>query len=410
MGSSSPQTEAKEKKSEPEKKNNQPNQINNIYFFINQPNNFPSDNSTFSNSNINNMNDINKNMDEGAPPASNQINSYDNKESQNFKQLNLVIKSDSQGNKIIFNNSNKDVRNNIILNNVNVETNKPNNNQETVSNTRNIDNNDAENKYNKPDYKLENGNKENYNFERNNIINKDDKKEIEENKKTKGDVNINFGGKDREFKENNKNPATKMGNIDANVGGYMKEYGGENWNTFTKTGNENNNPVSNNKNDEISKKVFTNTGVNFDNNVSASNIMKESVTRNVDNNQVILENLRKKELEESNLSLSQSLISSSYLNLDLTDQRALMKLKEIAGKKVQEGYFPFFIKLSQKAEFFFIKEYLTLKDFLFSYSIKKGKEYNGENVKLYNGNRLLDLNTAFSDLNINVFCLIENHP
>lgn len=406
MGSSSSKVEPKLE--EPKKKDiTEQNKVTNIYINIGQSSNFPSNNSTISNSNMINMND---NIEGEAPPAPGQANVYDNKGNQLSGQFNIVIENNKDGNKIIVNNSNKEIRKNLSIN-TNDKTNKDNNddNQDTIYNTRNIDNNCTDNKFNKPDYKLENGNKEVPNFERNNRMNKNENKETEENKKTKGDVNINFGGKDREYKEYNKNQETKMGNIDPNVGGYMKEYGGENWNTFTKTGNESNNPVINDKNDEI-QKTFTNTGNNVDNNISTSKIKKESESKNVDNNQVSWESLRKKDFEENDLSLSQSIISSSHLNIDLNDPNALLKLKEEAGKKIQDGYFPFFIKFNQKPEFYFIKEHLTLKDFLKTYYIRKEIKYNGENVKLYNGNRLLDLNTPFIYLDIKIFSVIKFNP
>ena len=221
----------------------------------------------------------------------------------------------------------------------------------SISQQINIDNNRTDTYLNK--------NNEKYNNNRNNInpnIKIDEnlypKKETSKGSKYKEEINPNFGNK--------LNP--------------------ENYNFFTKTGNE--------KIDE--KKNFISPGEN----------------KNKDNNVIHESNLHP--LENSNNDLSQSALLASFQNLNFSDPKDLLKIKEIANQKFNEGYFPLFLKMNHKYTFYYLKKGHTLNGLLKAHLNNLGVPYCGKNYLFYNKGKQLDPNIPVIEIeDLSIFSPIE---
>ena len=210
-------------------------------------------------------------------------------------------------------------------------------------------------------------------------------------------MNMFIGGKQRIYEEEpNKNVFDKPINKDNNSINKNYIYEEDNRKFFTDTGEKVNKlPGENKKNNE--EKTFTNDG-NKDNNVINNiNIINE-INQNALN------------YSESDLSLSQSVMTSSLANLNLKDPKDLSLIKSEVAKKMNEGYFPLFLKIdNNQPKFFYIKQNSTLKSLVRCYNIMK----NIKNIQytLYNKfNETLDQNIEINSLNIKPFEVLSNHP
>ena len=381
MGASS--TEIKRENPKPDENKN------NIYININ----INSNGNNNSNSILNNpstsasisqniLNNIETSLKEGdAPPipfSNNPINCYENK--------NISIEINSNGNnKIICN-----LKNDYIIND--------NNKKEEKSTNQNIDVNiggdnnqyiNSENKEPSPDGNIDpnkGGNEKIF-----------ENKEVEKTPQNKGNMNMFFGGKQRFYEEEpNKNVFDKPINKDNNSINKNYIYEEDNRKFFTDTGEKVNKlPGENKKNNE--EKSFTHDG-NKDNNVI--------------NNINIINEINQKALnyDESDLSLSQSVMTSSLANLNWKDPKDLALIKSEVAKKMNEGYFPLFLKIdNNQPKFFYIKQNSTLKSLVRCYNIMK----NIKNIQytLYNKfNETLEQNIEINSLNIKPFDVLSNHP
>ena len=75
-------------------------------------------------------------------------------------------------------------------------------------------------------------------------------------------------------------------------------------------------------------------------------------------------------------------------------------------KKIEKGYFPFFIKIEgYKPSFYYIFNKSKLKTIIKDY-LKTIHIPNENNYSFYNGDKLIDLNTTFEESNLKALCLI----
>ena len=176
--------------------------------------------------------------------------------------------------------------------------------------------------------------------------------------------------------------------------------------------------IINEKNDEINNNNKKNEKIN---------ILKEGVNevtkigeeKNVDNNNIITP-------EEGNKSNN---IGSNYQknengdnkgfnwvekDLDLSQSVIMKDSQDILGQSfdmINKGYIPLLMKLDNfKPLFFFVKRESTLKSLVKAYikSCPKTDEGIVNDIKLYDGDELLDINKPISELNLEPFCKINN--
>ena len=158
------------------------------------------------------------------------------------------------------------------------------------------------------------------------------------------------------------------------------------------------------------------------------NILKEGVNevtklgeeKNVDNNNNIITP------EEGNKSNN---IGANYQNkengdnkgfnwvekdLDLSQSVIMKDSQDILGQSyemINKGYIPLLMKLDNfKPLFFFVKRESTLKSLVKAYIKNCPKTDEGivNDIKLYDGDELLDINKPISELNLEPFCKINN--
>ena len=178
--------------------------------------------------------------------------------------------------------------------------------------------------------------------------------------------------------------------------------------------------IINEKNDEIN---------NNNEKKEKINILKEGVNevtkfgeeKNVDNN-----NNNKITPEEGNKSNN---IGANYQknengdnkgfnwvekDLDLSQSVIMKDSQDILGQSfdmINKGYIPLLMKLDNfKPLFFFIKRESTLKSLVKAYIKNCPKTDEGivNDIKLYDGDELLDINKPISELNLEPFCKINN--
>ena len=301
----------------------------------------------FGNNNPNPMDEINNQIKDGdVPPLPN-------------KEPNTNIKNPGKNIEIIIPNNIPNINpnaniqpNNIIIkisdSNVSLNTNNNNNiinNNQIISPDLNIDNNsERKNQIISPDLNIDNNSERKIQNEKN-------------------------------FVEGN----TTFGNIDNN--------------------NENNN---NNGNNNFS----TNKG-NIDPNKGRDNIINEekefSKPSNIDNNnsQFEIDNVGGNENNKNDLSMSQSVLLSSFQNLDVNSPTDIAKIKESIVAKMNEGYFPIFFHIEkEKPIFYYIKPESTLKSLIKAYFSYTGVTDKGDNYKLYWKEKKLDVNIPVGQLDI----------
>ena len=176
---------------------------------------------------------------------------------------------------------------------------------------------------------------------------------------TQGNIDSNLGGSSKINEDYNK-PETKTGNLDSNMGG--------------------NKYVTN------TTKGFT-TNPNIDSNIPYDEDQKEET--------------------KDTISLSQTIQRSNY-DLDLSNPNDINKLKIHASQKINEGFFPLFLRINnEKPHFFFVKENSTLRILLDYYHLFNGTKKG--NIILFNGNNKLDLDTQIQDLNLKMFSEVAGY-
>lgn len=176
--------------------------------------------------------------------------------------------------------------------------------------------------------------------------------------------------------------------------------------------------IINEKNDEINNNNEKNEKIN---------ILKEGVNevtkfgeeKDVDNNNIITP-------EEGNKSNN---IGANYQkngnrgnkgfnwvekDLDLSQSVIMKDSQDILGQSydmINKGYIPLLMKLDNfKPLFFFVKRESTLKSLIKAYikNCPKTDEGIANDIKLYDGDELLDINKPISELNLEPFCKINN--
>ena len=228
-------------------------------------------------------------------------------------------------------------------------------------------------------------------------------------KNEKKDVNKNEDNELSIFNKNNINEINKENNADENNNINKKE---EKINILKEGVNEVTKFGEDEKDDKISNPQ-TVTGENKDINLpnkkyednNNENITPEE--RNKSNN--IGYNYQNKEKEYKNKGFNWG-----EKDLDLS-QSVVMKNKEDiyqnSYEMLQKGYFPLLMQLDNyDLNFFFIKEESTLKSLLKAYIQSCPRTNDGimNDIKLYEGKRLLDINTPICELKLKLFSKISN--
>ena len=78
---------------------------------------------------------------------------------------------------------------------------------------------------------------------------------------------------------------------------------------------------------------------------------------------------------------------------------------------MEKGFYSLFLKLNNNTPIFFhVKEEETLKTLIQAYiqKLPETKKEIKDDIKLYNNNKSLDLNTPIKKLNLLPFCVITN--
>ena len=101
-------------------------------------------------------------------------------------------------------------------------------------------------------------------------------------------------------------------------------------------------------------------------------------------------------------------------DLDLSQSVIMKDSQDILGQSyemINKGYIPLLMKLDDfKPLFFFVKRESTLKSLVKAYIKNCPKTDEGivNDIKLYDGDELLDINKPISELNLEPFCKINN--
>ena len=101
-------------------------------------------------------------------------------------------------------------------------------------------------------------------------------------------------------------------------------------------------------------------------------------------------------------------------DLDLSQSVIMKDSQDILGQSyemINKGYIPLLMKLDNfKPLFFFVKRESTLKSLVKAYIKNCPKTDEGivNDIKLYDGDELLDINKPISELNLEPFCKINN--
>ena len=222
-------------------------------------------------------------------------------------------------------------------------------------------------------------------------------------------IDINSGGNNKYEDGQSTNGFTKKGNIDINSGGNNKYEDGQNTNGFTKKGNIDINSGGNNKyEDEQNTNGFTKKG-NIDINSGDNKIQEESTkspytkTGNIDINENGIN--RQINYDCNDLSMSYSVLTLSALNINPLSPDFKIEI----SKKINEGYFPLFIRIDRlKPIFFFVKNESTLKPAFYEYLKRFKMENDIEKYTLYNEDKVIDLNIPVKNLNIKQLGVISN--
>ena len=234
-----------------------------------------------------------------------------------------------------------------------------------------------------------------------------------ENEKNNSDKNFvpgkaTFGGpvnidNNDDIKENEKNKAaqnyvpenttTTFGNVDNNE--ENKVEGKKNQEQYpTNPGNVDNNSGKGNR---IAESSINNEITKPQNNVSSQN---ENHADKVDKEE--------EDNEKDDLSISRSVLLSSFQNIDLNSPSDRAQIKESVIKRMQEGYLPIFLRIDgEKSNFYYIKPTSNLKSLLKSHLELNGVTDFGEKYTFQNNGIKLDENTSINKLNLGPFSIID---
>ena len=248
-------------------------------------------------------------------------------------------------------------------------------------------------------------------FGNGNIDNNDD---IKENKKNNVAQNFvpgtaTFGGPENidnndDIKENKKNnaaqnfvpenPTTTIGNVDNNEENIVEEK--KNPEKYPKNpGNVDNNSGKGNRIEESS---INNEITKPQSNASSQN---ENRADKVDKEE-------EEDYEKDDLSMSRSVLLSSFQNLDLNSPSDMAQIKESVIKRVQEGYLSIFLRLDgEKSNFYYIKPTSNLKSLLKAHLELNGVTDFGEKYKFYTKGTKLDENISINRLDLSHFSVID---
>ena len=216
-----------------------------------------------------------------------------------------------------------------------------------------------------------------------NIDNNDDIKENKKNEKIKAAQNFVP-----------ENPTTTIGNVDNNEENIVEEK--KNPEKYPKNpGNVDNNSGKGNRIEESS---INNEITKPQSNASSQN---ENRADKVDKEE-------EEDYEKDDLSMSRSVLLSSFQNLDLNSPSDMAQIKESVIKRVQEGYLSIFLRLDgEKSNFYYIKPTSNLKSLLKAHLELNGVTDFGEKYKFYTKGTKLDENISINRLDLSHFSVID---
>ena len=323
------------------------------------------------------------------------------------KEIQVQIKINSQSNKSIERISENEeciTKDNIKNIDNNIARKPDNNNNNNINNINNIDNNISRKKEDN-----------NSNININNSNN---------NSKSNNDELNNFSIFD---KKNSSEFIKDNNNIDKNIAKNKDIDNNKNINDIKNKNNEHNflkegvqantNPGKEEKKEEKVQIVQTDEGKNIDNNLPNNKYEekeilinnKTPVSENIDINQGSSYN--KNNIEEN----KDNYLGINYSKGDLSLSQTFYQNKEESlGDSIQmmeKGYCSLFLKLNNNTPIFFhVKEEDTLKTLIQAYiqKLPETKKEIKDDIKLYNNNKSLDLNTPIKKLNLLPFCIIKN--
>ena len=268
---------------------------------------------------------------------------------------------------------------------------------------------------------------------------------------TAGNINLNEGGENRIYENENQNSKgnNDNDNIDQNIGhsespkGYTNAPSTNSDNIsgkeqyFQKPSNIDNNIGRNYRyNEEETNKPSTNTGnvdknthtgnaeinigVNYRNNEEETNKPSNNTNKPNKKDEGTKEDftnktnyLKNTKYDNEISSLSQSIVQyNNYSNLNLNEKNDIDHLRSYSDQRIREGYFPLFLKVNKgKHYFFFVKQDSTLKMLLDYYKYSIDNTYIGKNINLFieGTNNLLDQDTQIKNLNLRQFSKIEGY-
>ena len=155
-----------------------------------------------------------------------------------------------------------------------------------------------------------------------------------------------------------------------------------------------------------------NYGKNFDNNDKETETFGKQ--ENIDINKDIGKNENSNDCrmknncdDENALGISRSVLLGSYQNLDITDYKDKKMLIALIKEKINEGYFPIYLKYKNQITYYYIKLESTLKSLLYAHLQYIGETYNGGNYSLYCNNIKIDENIPIQDLKLSYFATIN---
>ena len=324
------------------------------------------------------------------------------------KEIPVQIKINSQSNKSIERISENEeciTKDNIKNIDNNIARKPDNNNNNNINNINNIDNNISRKKEDNNSniyINNSNNNSKSNNDELNNfsIFDKNNSSEFNKNNDNNIDINI---------------PKNKDINDNKNINDIKNK---NNENNFLKEGVQaNTNPRKEEKKEEKVKIHQTDEGKNIDNNLPNNKYEEEEilinnktpVSENIDINQGSSYN--KNNIEEN----KDNYLGINYSKGDLSLSQTFYQNKdESLGNSIQmmeKGFCSLFLKLNNNTPIFFhVKEEDTLKTLIQAYIQKfpETKKEIKDDIKLYNNNKSLDLNTPIKKLNLLPFCIIKN--
>ena len=111
--------------------------------------------------------------------------------------------------------------------------------------------------------------------------------------------------------------------------------------------------------------------------------------------------------DENALGISRSVLLGSYQNLDIADVKDKKMLIALIQEKINEGYFPIYLKYKNQYTYYYIKLTSTLKSLLYAHLQYIGETNNGGNYSLYYNKKKIDENIPIEDLKFSYFAIIN---